>query len=177
MKLWIARRLRVAATALETVADAIDPLQQARTRPVITSEALVATDDQLVTDAVVHVTVAETSSGSAERKSAPLDMNVGDDSRLEWAVLFLDWLYDNAPCYDQLTGEQLQELAKEFNNWARVKGPPIGPYMFRFTKKVGIVATAPVRDQKTYYPGCRRRHRLYALPPIETARDEIPPIQ
>jgi hypothetical protein len=96
-------------------------------------------------------------------------MNIADDSRLEWATLFLDWLYDNAPNRDQLTGVQLKALAEEFNRWARVQGPPIGPYMFKWLRQVGITGTEPVRDRNNYRPGKRKRQRLYALPAIKNA--------
>jgi hypothetical protein len=113
-------------------------------------------DVSLVIDTNAQGGGSSTASSSSTSKRKPIDMNVDDGSRLEWATLFLDWLSDNAPSHDQLSEHQIRALAEQFNLWARVKGLPMSAYMFRWLKRVGIEPSDPVRDQEGYCPGCRR---------------------
>lgn len=168
MRRFIAHSLRVAASALVTAADAIDVRQLRAKQPAISCSKSAEIETSFVT-------VAEDRSPKLVPPSTAkfVNMNVDDDSRLEWAELFLDWLYDNAPSRDQLTGSQIKVLAEQFNSWARVKGPPIGPYMFKWLHRVGINSTKPVRDQENHCPGKRARQRLYGLPPVEASSVEV----
>jgi hypothetical protein len=157
------------------VADAID--LSSIQRPTLTclgiaSETQPIIDLSLVTDTTVQGGGSSTASSSSTPKRKPINMNVDDVSRHEWATLFLDWMYDNTPNHDQLTGTQIKTLAKEFNGWARVKGPPVGAYMFKWLRQVGITSTKPVRDQENLHPGKRTRQSLYKLPALEHAEVE-----